>query len=216
LLQQDSLAAARSTFEEALKADARYPEAMLNLADALRRQGDLNGAAAWYGRVLREFPDDRARGGNAHFELAEIDMASGAIPSAIDHYRNALAQDSTDVRYLNNLGFALTVAGRPNEAMPVLREALNRFPGEARLHKNLGLALLRSGSVRDAIFEFGAALDRDASLASAWGLRAEAKAQSHDFAGARADWNVYLGMRHDEVERAEIEPRLRALGALHN
>jgi Tfp pilus assembly protein PilF len=141
-------------------------------------------------------------------------MASGAYPSATAHYSSALALDSTDVSYFNNLGFALIAAGRPNDAMPVLRDALNRFPGNAHLHKNLGLALLRSGLVRDAILEFGTALGRDASLASAWGLRAEAKAQSHDFAGARADWDVYLGMQHDETERAEIEPRLRALGAL--
>jgi tetratricopeptide (TPR) repeat protein len=214
MMLQDSLAAARTTLEAALQADPRYPEAMLNLAETLRRSGDANGAAAWYGRVLREFPGDRAHGANAHFQLAEIDMASGAIPSAIEHYRSALAQDSTNVGYYNNLAFALITAGRSNDAMPVIRVALDRFPGEARLHKNLGLALLRSGAARDAITEFGAALERDASLASAWALRAEARAQLRDLPGARADWNVYLGMRHDEGERAEIEPRLRALGAL--
>ena len=214
LLQQDSVSAARTAFEGALKADARYPEAMLNLAEALRRSGDANGAASWYGRVIREFPADRKHLGMAHYQLGEIDMAAGAIPSAINHYRNALERDSTDVRYHNNLAFALISAGQPNDAIPVIRAALDRFPGEARLHKNFGLALLRSGAPRDALRELGAALDRDAGLASAWALRAEAKAQLRDFPGARADWNSYLGMAHDEAERADIETRLRALGAI--
>src|SRR5262249_39988471 len=139
---------------------------------------------------------------------------SDALPSAIEHYRTALAQDSTSVGYFNSLAFALTSAGRPNEALPVIRAALDRFPGVAALHKNFGLALLRSGSARDAVHEFGAALERTAALASAWGLRAEARAQLRDLAGARADWNTYLGMAHDEVERTEIEARLRALGAI--
>jgi len=216
LLQNDSLSTARVTLEAALKADARYPEAMLNLAEVLSRSGDANGAAAWYGRVIREFPSDSAHAGMAHYQLGEIDMAASAIPSAIGHYRAALALDSTNVRYSNNLAFALVQAGRPNDAIPVLRTALDRFPGEAALHKNLGLALLRSGSAREAVREFDAAIDRNAALAPAWGLRAEAKAQLHDYTGARADWNTYLGMAHDETERAEIEARLRALGALTN
>jgi Tfp pilus assembly protein PilF len=150
----------------------------------------------------------------AHFGLAEIDMSAGALPSAIDHYHQALAQDSTIVLYPNNLAFALIRAGRPNLAASVLVRALQRFPGEALLHKNLGLAQLRAGALAGAVEAFDSALDRDPALASAWGLRAEAKAKLHDLAGARSDWNTYLGMAHDESERPGIEAQLRRLGAL--
>jgi tetratricopeptide (TPR) repeat protein len=151
---------------------------------------------------------------NAHYGLAEIDMGSGAHQSAIEHYRQALALDSTSVAYVNNLAFALIEAGQEGEAVPVLRKGLQRFPGAAQLHKNLGLAYLKSGSWKDAIEAFDAALDRDASLASAWGLRAETRARMRDFPGARRDWNIYLGMLYDEAERPVIEAQLQRLGAL--
>jgi Tfp pilus assembly protein PilF len=182
----------------------------------MQKQGDPSGAAASFGRVIREHPEDRANTAIAHFELAEIDMASGALPSAIDHYRSALAIDSSDVRYANNLAFALIEAGRPNEALPVLGRALARFPGQAWVHKNYGLALLRSDAAHEAIAAFDRALELDPSLASARGLRAEARAQAHDARGARTDWDAYLAMAHDETERAEIEARLRAMGTIVN
>jgi Tfp pilus assembly protein PilF len=141
-------------------------------------------------------------------------MAAGALPSAIEHYREALARDSTVSAYPNNLAFALIRDGRPNEAASVLERALERFPSQALLHKNLGLARLRAGKLEGAIQAFDTALDRDPALASAWGFRAEAKAKLHDLAGARSDWNTYLNMAHDESERPAIEGQLHMLGAL--
>ena len=214
LLRSDSLPQAREALEQALEAEAGYPQALLNLAEVLARSGDATGAATLYGRVIREHPSDRFLASSAHAGLADIDMASSAWPSAIEHWRSALALDSTHVAYSNNLGFSLIQAGRPNEAIPVLLAALARFPGEARLHKNHGLALLQSGAAREAIRAFDRALARDPSLASARGLRAEARAQLHDLRGARADWDAYLGMAHDQSERADLEARLRALGAI--
>ena len=164
--------------------------------------------------LVTEILNEPALASNANYGLAEIDLSAGALPSAIEHYRVALAQDSTNVAYPNNLAFALIRAGRPNEATPVLMRALERFPGEALLHKNLGLARLRTGDLAGAIKSLDAALDGDPSLASAWGLRAEVRARLHDLPGARSDWDTYLGMAHDESERPGIEAQLRRLGAL--
>ncbi len=214
LMQRDSLEAARTQFEAALRADPDYPEAMLNLALVRLRSGDQTGAATLYARVAKERSNEPELASKAHYGLAEIDVTAGALPSAIEHYRLALAQDSTDVAFPNNLAFALIRAGRPNEAIPVLVQALKRFPGQALVHKNLGLALMRTGDLAGAIKSLDMALDRDPGLASAWGLRAEARAKLHDLPGARADWNTYLGMAHDETERPGIEAQLRRLGAL--
>ena len=216
LMEHDSLPAAAAALQAALEADKHYPKAMLNLAEVRRRTGDATGAAVLFGRVIEERPDDLTLVGNAHYGLAEIDMGSGAFPSAIDHYRQALAVDSTNVAYFNNLAFALVQAGRPGEALPVLNAGIARFPGAAQLHKNLGLAHLRIGGLPEAITALDAALDRDPALASALGLRAEARARMGDLAGARADWDTYLGMLHDETERPAIEAQLRRLGALTN
>ena len=215
-LQADSLPQARASLEAALAVEPRYAPAMLNLGKVLGKLGDATGAAASFGRVIREHPDDRANTAIAHFELAEIAMNSGALARAIDHYRSALALDSTAVLYANHLGFALIQVGRPKEALAVLHDALDRFPGEARVHRNYGLALMRSDAAREAIPAFDRALELDPSLSSALGLRAEAKARLHDARGARSDWDAYLRMAHDETERPQIEARLRALGTLSN
>jgi len=79
-----------------------------------------------------------------------------------------------------------------------------------------GLALLRSDDAREAIPAFDRALELDPSLASALGLRAEARARLNDARGARADWQAYLGMVHDDAERAELEARLRAMRVIAN
>ena len=214
LIQLDSLDAARVALEAALREDPDYPEAKLNLALVLQRAGDPTAAATLYGQVARKHAGKPALAAKAHFRLAEIDMAAGALPSAIEHYREALARDSTNAAYPNYLALALIRASRPNEAGSVLVRALERFPGEAMLHKNLGLARLRAGKLEGAVQAFDTALDRDPALASAWGFRAEAKAKLHDLAGARSDWQTYINMAHDESERPAIEAQLRRLGAL--
>jgi tetratricopeptide (TPR) repeat protein/tRNA A-37 threonylcarbamoyl transferase component Bud32 len=214
LIQRDSIEAARAPLEAALRVDPDYAEAMLNLALVLLKSGDPTRAAALYARVAKEHANEPAVAGKAHNGLAEIDMTAGAYPSAIAHYRAALAHDSTELAYPNNLAFALVRAGRPNEAVPVLARALERFPGEALLHKNLGLARLRTGDVAGALAALNTALDRDPGLASAWGLRAEVRARLEDRSGARKDWDTYLGMAHDETERPGLEAQLRRLGVL--
>jgi Tfp pilus assembly protein PilF len=214
LMAADSLAAARAQFEAALRADPRFGRALFNLAYVRMRAGEDTEASTLFERVLREQPGDSLLAGRAHGGLGDIDMRSRALPSAIGHYGAALALDSTTSAYPNNLGFALIDAGRPDEAVPILERAITRFPGEAMLHKNLGLARLRSDDPAGAIRALHAALDRDPGLASAWALRAEARARSGDRTGARADWQTYLNMEHDEAERPGIEAQLRRLGAL--
>jgi len=117
---------------------------------------------------------------------------------------------------LNHRAVEQIEADSLREARASLAAALEAEPRYAPSMLNLGLALLRSGDARAAIPAFGRALELDPGLASARGLRAEARAQLNDGRGARADWQAYLGMTHDERERAEIEARLRALGALSN
>jgi cytochrome c-type biogenesis protein CcmH/NrfG len=147
-LRADSLVEARASLEAAIKSEASYSEAWLNLGEVLRKLDDATGAASCFERVIRDHPGERANVAIAHFGLAEIDMASGAA--------------------------------------------------------------------REAIAALDRALELDPGLSSARGLRAEAKAQLHDAGGARADWDAYLGMAHDETERAGIEARLRAMGTLRD
>jgi hypothetical protein len=68
------------------------------------------------------------------------------------------ARDNT---VLNNLGFALTEAGRPAEALPYLRESLARVPNNADAHHSLGAALAALGRDDEARTQFLEALQRD-------------------------------------------------------
>jgi serine/threonine-protein kinase len=117
---------------------------------------------------------------------------------------------------LSDRGYQQLQADSLPEARASLEAALAAEPRYAPAMLNLGLALLRSGDARAAMPAFDRALELDPGLASALGLRAEARAQLNDARGARADWEAYLGMAHDQAEQADIEARLRALGALSN
>jgi tetratricopeptide (TPR) repeat protein len=188
LMQKDSLDLARTELEAAVRADGGYAEAMLNLGRLLARTGDDNRAAALFGRVLREHPTERTLAGTAHDGLAEIDMRSGAWPSAIDHLTAALALDSlTAPGYYNNLAFALIRAGRTHEAEDVLRRGLRHFPGVAALYKNSGLADFERGNYARALGSINRALSLDPSLAEARALRARANARLGHLDDARAD-----------------------------
>jgi Flp pilus assembly protein TadD len=68
----------------------------------------------------------------------------------------------------NNLGGALLVAGRVDEALPHLEAAVRLDPAHAEAHSNLGVALARRGRVDDAIEHYRAALRLDARQTQAY------------------------------------------------
>jgi len=86
LYLKGDLAGAAEHYEEALKIDPMYVEALNNLGSVRARQGDGKSAVAFYSKALRSRPDDASihyNMGNAFFDMERWEKAES-------HYRRAL------------------------------------------------------------------------------------------------------------------------------
>jgi tetratricopeptide (TPR) repeat protein len=89
----------------------------------------------------------------------------GQIDAAIAGWKELLASNPDDARMHNNLGTALTRAGRPAEAIPEFQKALELDPEFLRVYFNLGRALLVAGRSDSAILAFEKGLQYDSESA---------------------------------------------------
>ncbi|MEQ8813740.1 MAG: tetratricopeptide repeat protein [Thalassobaculum sp.] len=87
---------------------------------------------------------------NALLARAVAAHRNGRIGEAATEYRNILAIDPGHARARHLLGFALLQLGSPDEAEPMLTEALRRWPKAPDAWAHLGLALSRLGRAADA------------------------------------------------------------------
>ncbi len=108
---------------------------------ALQQQGRLREAEACFQTILHHDPA-HADANNAMGTLA---VAADRIDVAINYFTRALAAVPREVRYLNNLGNALALSGKPEEGIPYLERALQLRPSMYEVLCNLGRALRKLG-----------------------------------------------------------------------
>jgi tetratricopeptide (TPR) repeat protein len=77
---------------------------------------------------------------------------------SIGLFTHALAVTGSNAFSENNLGVALSNAGRGAEAIPHYRAALRLKPDDLKAHYNLGVELAAIGELDEAVFHFSAAL----------------------------------------------------------
>jgi hypothetical protein len=99
---------------------------------------------------IEKHPDDVG----LHDSVAMLYLELGRPEPAIAHFRRstALTPQSPQAHY--NLGTALTLARRLDEAAASFRDALRLDPSYANAHNNLGNVLLAQGNTEAAIQEF--------------------------------------------------------------
>jgi tetratricopeptide (TPR) repeat protein len=95
----------------------------------------------------------------AYVALGNLDVWDGNFSGAIDHFKTALKLRPQWPQVLINLGQALALAGRDQEAEAVFRQALPSAPGEA--HLNLGNLYSQQGDTDHAYAEFQAMIDKE-------------------------------------------------------
>ncbi len=129
--------------EEAIALNRRLPESRMNLATALSNQADWDLrldrfdralAAAYESLSLREelFGRTSSPVALAHARLAQIHLATSNVTAALDHSQRAVAMGRDtlgaghrDLQFhLRQQGLALLHAGRLDEAVATMREAL--------------------------------------------------------------------------------------------
>jgi Tfp pilus assembly protein PilF len=209
---------AEGHFRDALRLDPRFARAMLNLALLHEQSGRTASAESLYNQALRHAGRDSGALAIAHYNLGSYELRSRAWSAAIDHLEASLAIDSARAGPFNNLGYALVMADRPQDALALLERATLRFPGESALFKNAGLAALRLGQLERARALLGTAVALDRERAIPRALLARVLEDQGDTRAARAVRrgldSLFAARPGDAPERAAYAGDAQELAAL--
>ncbi len=154
LLPKERVDEAIIQYQEALQINPRYPEAHLNLGNALLQKGGVDEAITHYQKAL-QFKPYYAK---AHYNLGIALFQKGRVDEAITHYQQAVQIRPDFAEAHDNLGVALSQKGRVDEAITQFQQALQINPAFADAHNDLGHALQQKGRVGEAIAHFQKAL----------------------------------------------------------
>ncbi|MEO7426345.1 MAG: tetratricopeptide repeat protein [Fibrobacteria bacterium] len=146
--------------ERALATDSLGLEAIwssLFVGAARERQGKEAEAIPHYRRAVRLDTTNPL----AHQYLADALLRKGENAEAAREFASVLRYDPADGETAGKLGMLLVAIGKPVEAVPALRQAVNQFPNRDDFRIALDEALLRSGNSDAAESNFRRDLQRD-------------------------------------------------------
>jgi tetratricopeptide (TPR) repeat protein/serine/threonine protein kinase len=172
----------------ALRSDS--PGVYLNLGNALKDKGDVEGAVRCFQAALRIDPSYAM----ARVMLGEALRTKGDMEGATREFRRALDLDPKYAWAHNNLGTALACKGDVEGAVREFRQALDLDPKLAQAHNNLGIALVTKGDVEGAIREYRLALDLGPKLASFHDNLGLALSAKGDVEGAAREYRLALAL----------------------
>lgn len=177
---------------------------------ALHQQGDLAGAAEFYGDAIKldpGNPDLLHMLGIAAFQL-------GDLAAAVDILGRAVAARTPFPEARGNLATVLQGLGRFTEAEAELRQALADAPATAAFHYNLGNLLSELGRGPDAVDAYRQALSLGPHPEAACNLGTTLR-ELGDIAGAKAAYLQALAQKPDYAEaRYNLANVYRDLGQL--
>ncbi|MEQ8329397.1 MAG: tetratricopeptide repeat protein [Longimicrobiales bacterium] len=164
-LQRTGQSAEAATILEALVRDhAGEIEPWLNLGNARRGLGDLEGAEAAYRRYV-DLGGDRPE---ATYNLGCILMDLGRRPEADAAFAALLRTVPGHAEALNNRGTLAFEAGDAEAAERFFRDALRAAPGHDAARANLGQVLRESGRAGEALETLWEVVRAHPDDASAW------------------------------------------------
>ena len=134
---------------------ARQAEAYFQAAYAAQMRGDLDEAITLYQQSLACVPT-----AEAHTFLGWTLSAKGDYEGAIRECHRAIAIDPDFGNPYNDIGSYLIALGRPEDAVPWLRQAMqaSRYEPRHYPHVNLARVYVRQGQLDAAIAELRRAL----------------------------------------------------------
>jgi tetratricopeptide (TPR) repeat protein len=141
------------TAAAALRSDS--PGVHVNLGNALRRKGDLEGAGREYQTAIRI--NHEYAGAHSGLGVLLCDYRHD-YEGAIAEFREAIRLRRDDPQLHFNLGNALKAQGRLDEAIAQYRQAIRLKKDFLVAHHNLALALHRKGRLDEAIAAYREAI----------------------------------------------------------
>jgi tetratricopeptide (TPR) repeat protein len=148
--------------------------------------------------MLKVSPDDH----ELHDDVAMLYLSMGEAPRAVPHFAASAAQQPKAAAAQFNLGTALTMSGRLDEAAIAFEKALTMRPDYAQARNNLGRVRLEQRKVDEALRHFREAVRLDPQNPQAWFNLSEALAM-------KQEWSDAI----DAIDRAARLPMTAALAA---
>jgi Flp pilus assembly protein TadD len=151
LMEHREWAAATGPLRELLQLAPRDASVRVMLGTVYREQGLYEDAEQQYEAALKlDSRQGDAYGGRALVREERRDEGDAAL----DDFKRAIALSPSNPAHYNNLGFALYVRGKYEDAVRALREGLRISPSNRRMRNNLGFVYGRLGLFNRAMREF--------------------------------------------------------------
>ena len=230
LMLRSSPERALDHLDQALRANAAYPEAHNNRGLALQLLERFEEAAAAHAEALRlepTFADAYNNRGTAlqklnrlaeaeaayrealrlrpellqaRVNLGNVMLEKGAAEEAASHYRAALAIDPALADVRFTLGAALERAGRPDEAAAEYREVLRLQPSAADAHTRLGALAEAAGRHDEAVAHYDEWARLEPQSPAAFIALGNARYRASDFARAAAAYESAARLAPDSPD----------------
>lgn len=133
---------------------------------------------------------------------------SGNVAEAIVAYRRALALKPDDAELLSLMGLALSQGGRPDEALLLLGQAVDREPNTVGLRVNLAEGLIAAGQRRRALQEYQSVVALQPDHVRAWDRIGDLQSELGDSDAAVDGWGRSYLVDYVNVEAALKVARL--------
>jgi predicted O-linked N-acetylglucosamine transferase (SPINDLY family) len=174
---------ALALLQQAIRGDGGQATYHLNLAEALRRLGQMPAAKQSLRRATELQPELVAAWAN----WGSLCLETGELDSAISCFTAAVARAPSDLQLRSLLGRALLLAERHGDALQCFQAAVQLAPHDATANYNLGAVLQSAGHLAEAEQAYRAAIARQPNHALAHGnlgsvlqqLGAETEAERH-------------------------------------
>lgn len=121
--------------------------ALITLASAQERAGDVKGSEESLRRVLEKDPDNATALNNLGYFLLE---RNERLPEALEMIQRAVRAEPTNSSFLDSLGWAYFKLGKLEEAERQLTEAARRDPTSSTVQEHLGDVYQKQGKTAEA------------------------------------------------------------------
>ena len=173
-----------------------YAEAYNNMGNALKDQGKLEEAIAYYNKALSLKPDYA----EAYNNMGNTLKDQGKLERAIASYNKALSLKPDYAEASYNMGNALKDQGKLEEAIASYNKALSLKPDYAEAYNNKGNALKDQGKLDEAIASYNKALSLKPDHAEAYNNMGVALQDQGKLDEAIQAYNKALSLKPDYAE----------------
>ncbi|HEX8175619.1 MAG TPA: tetratricopeptide repeat protein [Pyrinomonadaceae bacterium] len=145
---REAVEAARKALEMVPQGQPQFLNAaLLTLASAQERAGDMKGSEASIRRVLEKEPDNATALNNLGYFLVE---RNERLTEALEMIQRAVRAEPTNSSFLDSLGWAYFKLGKLDEAERNLKEAARRDPTSSTIQEHLGDVFQKQGKATEA------------------------------------------------------------------